>query len=170
MPTEAKPDHNRHHLVLIVDDEVSIALMVRYALQQHGYTVLTAGSVEEARQIYAQNPVELVLLDWALPGEPGSEFLEDLRQAGDATPVVVLTGSVGRTEKARAYLSGADDFLYKPFQLETLLEAVSNALPSPDPDSTWSQRMREAVSTLRSEIERLSAENVRLRAQLKGSQ
>jgi DNA-binding response OmpR family regulator len=115
------------HTVLVVDDEEGIASIVAYAFRLHGYQTLVATDVAEARALYAMNTVDLVVLDWYLPEEPGVVFLEELHSEG-GPPVIVISGSIGSAIRNQAYDAGAVDFIAKPFRIEVLLESGKAAI------------------------------------------
>ncbi len=103
--------------------------MVRL-LQVTGYSVVEAGSAEEAADKLAEHTPDLILLDLQLPGKSGQEFLKDIR-ADDRlrlTPVVMLTGAATQARKVQAIEAGATDFLAKPFSHVELAARVRSLL------------------------------------------
>ncbi len=112
--------------VLVVDDDPSIAEVVRQALTDEGYTVATAADGLEALERVATDHPSLVVLDLMMPRLDGFGFLERLRdEANGATPsVIVLSARSGPDDIAEAIEKGANDFLTKPFDLEELLLRV----------------------------------------------
>lgn len=116
--------------VLIVDDQADIRRLCRVALVAEGYACDEAGSGPDAVTIAAQAPYDLVLLDVDLPGFSGEEVLRRLRQR-PPTPhlkVVMLSGAANGDELSRILLTGADDFLTKPFSIVQLRARVKAAL------------------------------------------
>lgn len=113
-------------VVLVVDDERSGAEALGILLQQAGYEVLTAHGGDEAIECAARTPPDLVLLDVLMPAMDGFATCERLhRLPGLADlPVIFLTGSSERSDIARAFNSGAMDYVRKPFVLEELLARV----------------------------------------------
>jgi two-component system C4-dicarboxylate transport response regulator DctD len=112
------------HLVLVVDDDASIRLLCRINLELEGWTVREAGTLEDARQELDDGRVEVVLLDVHVGADSGVEFLEELRRDHPATPVALLTGSVGTGGPAAVDEIGADAVVSKPFTLEQLADTV----------------------------------------------
>jgi DNA-binding response OmpR family regulator len=112
------------HLVLVVDDDASIRLLCRINLELEGWTVREAGTLEDARQELDDGRVEVVLLDVHVGADSGVEFLEELRRDHPATPVALLTGSVGAGGPAAVDEIGADAVVSKPFTLEQLVDTV----------------------------------------------
>ena len=112
--------------VLVVDDDRSIAEVVRQALVDEGYEVTTAADgVEALERVAADNPA-LVVLDLMMPRLDGFGFLERLHteQNGSSPSVIVLSARSGPDDIAQAIEKGANDFLTKPFDLEELLLRV----------------------------------------------
>lgn len=113
-------------VVLVVDDERSGAEALGILLEQSGYELLTASSGAEALICAAQTPPDLVLLDVMMPQMDGFETCERLhRLPGLADlPVIFLTGSAHRSGVAKAFNTGAVDYVTKPFVIEELLARV----------------------------------------------
>lgn len=113
-------------VILIVDDEASDAEALSVLLQQEQYTTLTAHSGPEALELAARKPPDLVLLDVMMPGMNGFETCERLHHLPGLAdlPVIFLTGASDRAAIARAFNTGAVDYLTKPCLLEELLARV----------------------------------------------
>jgi DNA-binding response OmpR family regulator len=111
--------------ILLVEDDLVLRGVMQRSLQDAGHEVATAGSVDEADQLWRAHPYDVVLLDLSLPQSAhplsaagsGLTVLRSARARGDRTPVLVLTAR-NRTEERIAGLdAGADDYLGKPFDL-----------------------------------------------------
>ncbi len=114
--------------LLIVDDEKSIRDTLRSLLEEEGYRVKTAESLEKARKLVQSEYFYAVLLDIWLPDGNGLDFLEELRNYLPDASVIVITGH-GKVEHAvKAIKEGAYDFLEKPFSMERLLLTVERAI------------------------------------------
>src|SRR5215470_13877494 len=110
--------------VLIIDDEMSIRESLETLLGMEGYNVETAEAGEEGLLKLASAPVDLVLLDFALPGRNGLEILEEIRERDPNLPVIMIT-AYGTVENAvRAIRAGATNFIQKPWDNEKLLADV----------------------------------------------
>lgn len=109
--------------VLIVEDEPTIALQVREALQSAGYVVDHAANGIDALHLgnADEEPYDVVVLDLGLPQLDGLSVLKAWRAAGRAMPVLILTARDNWHEKVAGIDAGADDYLTKPFHLEELL-------------------------------------------------
>jgi len=116
--------------ILVVDDQPDIRLMCRVNLQLEGYEVLEAGDGEVGLEMVRNEHPDLVLLDVMMPGLDGWQFMEAIKaDAGTAQiPIVLLTARVQREDEIRGWLSGAADYLPKPFNPSTLTEVVRRTL------------------------------------------
>ncbi len=109
--------------VLIVDDFPSVRMFHRQLLQSRGWTCFEAGNGEEGLQVLERTPVNLVVLDWLMPGMGGAEFLQRLRSrpAGRSVPVVVIS-----SEQTGLTLDGDGvRALVKPVKPSDLLAAAA---------------------------------------------
>ncbi|EWC59693.1 Phosphate regulon transcriptional regulatory protein PhoB (SphR) [Actinokineospora spheciospongiae] len=113
--------------VLVVDDDVTVADVVRRYLERAGHRVTLAENGEDALRRVAEDPPDLVVLDLMLPGIDGLEVCRRLRQRG-AIPVIMLT-ALGEEENRIAGLQlGADDYVTKPFSPRELTLRVGSVL------------------------------------------
>jgi two-component system, OmpR family, KDP operon response regulator KdpE len=113
--------------ILVVDDEPQIRRTLATNLRARGIEVDLAASGEEALDLAAARPVDLVLLDLGLPGIDGVAVIRELRRTTDV-PIVVLSVRDLELDKVRALDAGADDYVTKPFGIEELLARVRAAL------------------------------------------
>ena len=114
--------------ILLVDDEQAITANLAPFLERSGFVVAVAADGEEAlRQVASFGP-DLIVLDILMPRVDGREVLRRLRQAGDWTPVILLTQVGESTERAMALEEGADDYLNKPFDPHELVARVRAVL------------------------------------------
>src|SRR5512141_560066 len=110
--------------VLIVDDEASIRESLQTLLEIEGFTVETASTGEEGLARIAEQPMDLVLLDFALPDRNGLEILRDIRDRDPELGVIMIT-AYGTVENAVAAMqAGATNFIQKPWDNEKLLADV----------------------------------------------
>lgn len=111
--------------VLLIDDEDSIREYVRTVLESEGIGCVAVGDTETARErLSGDDDFEVILLDVAMPGESGWDFLEVLRGSGDETPVIFLTGRGSTEERVKGLNLGADDYIAKPFEATELLARI----------------------------------------------
>ena len=109
--------------VLAIDDNPQIQKLVSVNLQARGYAVQTAGSGEEALDLFKTNQFDLILLDLILPGISGLDVCNWIRQQSDV-PIIVLSAREDEELKVSALDAGADDYVTKPFPQEELLARV----------------------------------------------
>src|SRR5690606_18893473 len=115
--------------VLVVDDDPTQRRLIQAVLDREGYAVVHAESGGEAiDRLTKGGGADVVLLDMIMPGMSGLEALAEIRAAGVATPVIVLTASGGVDAVVKAMQAGAQDFFVKPVSAERLLVGVRNAL------------------------------------------
>jgi two-component system phosphate regulon response regulator PhoB len=110
-------------LVLVVEDEAALATMLRYNLEKQGFRVDEAGDGQEALTRIAESAPDLVLLDWMLPVMSGIEVCRQIRRrpATRELPVIMVTARTEEGDAVRGLNTGADDYITKPFSMETLL-------------------------------------------------
>jgi two-component system phosphate regulon response regulator PhoB len=104
-------------LVLIVEDELPQVELLRYNLEADGLAVTVASDGEEALLKIEEEAPDLVLLDWMLPGLSGMEVCRRLRQrsATRQLPIIILTARGEESDRIMGLVSGADDYVVKPF-------------------------------------------------------
>jgi DNA-binding response OmpR family regulator len=110
--------------ILIVDDEQTLLDQLKDAFEGQRYMVETALDGEEALDKLFEAPVDLIILDIMLPKQDGLSVLREIRRAGIATPVLMLTARGEIDDKIKGLDLGADDYLAKPFSLDELLARV----------------------------------------------
>lgn len=140
--------------ILIVDDDVELVGLLRYALTTAGYAVVTAFDGEQALLRLREHKPDLVLLDVNLPLRDGFEVLDILRRSSQV-PVMMLTVRAAEEDEVRGLDLGADDYLRKPFSPRALLARVRSLL------RRGNEPMEEAALSggpLRLDIERSEAQ------------
>jgi two-component system phosphate regulon response regulator PhoB len=113
-------------LVLVVEDEASIATMLRYNLEKQGYRVSEASDGQEALTRIQEQQPDIVLLDWMLPVMSGIEVCRQIRRkpATRDLPVIMVTARTEDHDAVRGLNTGADDYVTKPFNIDSLLARV----------------------------------------------
>jgi len=107
--------------VLIVEDELKMAGLVRRGLVEEGHAADVTGSGEDAVWMAQAHPYDAIVLDVMLPGLTGFETCRRLRNEGVWTPVLMLTARDGVHDRVAGLDAGADDYLTKPFSFAELL-------------------------------------------------
>ena len=103
--------------VLVIEDELRMARLVKRALEEEGHAVDIAGDGPEGLWMATENPYAAIVLDVMLPGFDGFELCRRLRKAHVWAPVLMLTARDQVGDKVRGLDAGADDYLVKPFSL-----------------------------------------------------
>jgi len=114
--------------VLLVDDEQAITGNLAPFLERSGFSVAVAADGQEALHRVSSFKPDLIVLDVLMPRLDGREVLRRVRQAGDWTPVILLTQVGESTERAMALEEGADDYLNKPFDPHELVARIRAVL------------------------------------------
>jgi two-component system phosphate regulon response regulator PhoB len=116
--------------ILIVEDEAQIREMIHYVLEQEGFDIVEAGTAQEARNHLTTQRIDMILMDWMLPGRSGLEFTRELKQRSDTQqiPVIMLTARAEELSKVDGLNSGADDYVTKPFSPRELIARIRAVL------------------------------------------
>ena len=115
------PDHSP--TILLVDDEDAVRTVLTFPLEKDGYVVVQAGDGEEALRRFAEQPVDLVVLDLMLPRLDGLEVCKRLR-ATSTVPIIMLTARDDELDKVLGLELGADDYITKPFSIREFRSRV----------------------------------------------
>ncbi|MDD2739314.1 MAG: phosphate regulon transcriptional regulator PhoB [Methylomonas lenta] len=112
--------------ILVVEDEDAIREMLIMVLEQAGLQVSAAASAEEALSALAENRVDLLVLDWMLPGMSGIELARRLKKESSykELPIILLTARGEEEDKIRGLEIGADDYITKPFSPKELVARI----------------------------------------------
>lgn len=109
--------------ILVIEDEARIAQFVERGLIYEGYRVTVARDGKNGLATARDNPPDLVILDWMLPGLDGLEVCKRLRAASDV-PILMLTAKDDIQDRVTGLDAGADDYLVKPFSVDELLARI----------------------------------------------
>jgi two-component system OmpR family response regulator len=107
--------------ILLVEDELKMARVLRRGLEQEGYAVDAATDGETALMRARLEEYDVIILDVMLPGRDGFSVCRDLRVEGRWAPVLMLTARDGVADRIRGLDAGADDYLVKPFSFGEML-------------------------------------------------
>lgn len=121
-------------IILVVEDEASIAETITYALQTEGFTPVWKTTGRDALRFLREQPVALVVLDVGLPDMSGLDVCRELRRS-HAVPVIFLTARSGEVDKIVGLELGADDYLAKPFSPRELTARIRAVLRRSNPDA-----------------------------------
>ena len=124
--------------VLVVDDEAAIRDMVRMALEIEGFQVSDASNAHQAANLLKDQSIDLVLLDWMMPGVSGIDFAAKIKRDIDpSVGIIMVTAKDTEDDLIRGLDVGADDYVKKPFstkELTSRIRAVLRRLSDSDSD------------------------------------
>ncbi len=113
--------------ILIVEDEPKISHLLRDYLQQAGYETRESLNYEQIQGWVEQEEINLILLDWMLPGMSGLEICQQLRTIS-TVPILMITARVEEIDRLKGLDSGADDYICKPFSPREVVARVKAVL------------------------------------------
>ena len=114
--------------ILMVEDDSTIAFAVKFAVEQEGFNLDIAENLENARKIVNSKEYDLMLLDVMLPDGNGYEFLKQLREHDEDTPVIFLTACDTEENIVEVLNMGASDYITKPFRPLELIARINKIL------------------------------------------
>jgi len=114
--------------ILLIEDDKKIATIVKRGLEAEGFTVEVTFNGSDGLWLATEGSYDMIILDIMLPGRNGYQVCADLREAGDWTPILMLTAKDGDLDEAEALDTGADDFLTKPFSFAVLIARIRAVL------------------------------------------
>ncbi len=114
--------------ILVVEDEPSIVTLLKFNLEQAGFSVLTAEDGHTGLQLALNEKLDFIILDIMLPGIDGIEICKTLRQEKIKTPILMLTARDEELDKVLGLELGADDYLTKPFSPRELVARIKAIL------------------------------------------
>jgi two-component system phosphate regulon response regulator PhoB len=122
--------------VLVVEDEIDVALLLSYNLEAEGYVVESVARGDEAELRLAEKAPDLLILDWMLPGVSGIEICRRLRarEATRTLPIIMVSARREESERVRGLAVGADDYVVKPFSVIELMARVRALLRRSRPE------------------------------------
>ena len=112
--------------VLCVEDDRDTCDMLRFVMTEYEFTAVH--SIEDAERMIRSRSFDLYLMDNWLPDGSGVELCERIREAGQTSPIIFTSAIGQRTEIDRAITAGADRYLVKPYEPETLVKAIKELL------------------------------------------
>jgi len=114
--------------ILLLEDDLQLSDTVRQYLEYQGYEVVAAYDAHEARDRLYETHIDLMLLDIKVPYQNGFDFLDEVRQEGNATPAIFITSLHSVENVTRGFDVGGDDYIRKPFALKELLVRIESLL------------------------------------------
>ncbi len=122
--------------IIVVEDEASLAELIKYNLEAEGYTVVHAADGEEAELMLSEQAFDLAILDWMIPKVSGIELCRRLRKRTDTQnlPIMLLTARGEEADRVRGLTTGADDYVTKPFSVQELMARIKSLLRRASPE------------------------------------
>ena len=114
--------------ILLVEDETQQRELIGSILSSQGFDVSSVGSAEKAIQLMAGKTFDLIISDWKLPGMSGEDLLEHLKAKSPETGFILITAHSDSAHAIRLMRAGADDYLPKPFDRNSLLFSIGKLL------------------------------------------
>ena len=114
--------------ILIAEDNVNSAKLMKIILNHAGYKVSTATNGIEALEIMDRKHIDLIVLDVMMPKMDGYEFTRQLRQTGNNTPILMVTAKYQNEDKCEGFIAGTDDYMVKPVNEQELLLRIKALL------------------------------------------
>ncbi len=116
--------------ILVVDDEADIREMLLLILENAGMQGIAVATAEDAQKLLENTTVDLLVLDWMLPGISGVELTRRLKsdQRYNTLPIILLTARVEKEDRIRAFEVGVNDYITKPFSPKDLLTRIKSAI------------------------------------------
>ena len=126
---------DRQHTILVVEDEELLLDLLKEMLEAEGFRVITATDGNQAVNLYRseKEKVSLVLSDMGLPGMGGWEVLRQLKTINPMVKVILSSGFMDSKVRQDMILSGAKDFIQKPYTPEKVVEQIRASILSDDP-------------------------------------
>jgi two-component system, OmpR family, alkaline phosphatase synthesis response regulator PhoP len=125
-----------HSRILLVEDEIHLARMLQFNLEQEGHEVRQTPSGREALQLHAGESFDLIILDVMIEEVDGFEVARQIRRRDQKLPILMLTARSADRDRIQGLEVGVDDYIIKPFHLRELLLRVQRILER----ATWYQR------------------------------
>lgn len=121
---------NSSRKILFVEDELSLAEIIKETLESRGFHVFHASSAAEGMEAYSQRRPDIILLDITLPDSDGFSFARLIRQTNMDIPILFLTSRSLPQDVVKGFESGGNDYVKKPFSIEELIVRIKALLSS----------------------------------------
>ena len=120
-----KPEKSRELKTLIIEDDPFVRSTFKLMFEEIGWPLQTCGSAEEALAVVAREGFDIIVSDYGLPGMSGLEFFQQVLARCPASIHILMSACGDDDIVSRAYEIGLDDYLQKPFTLDTLLATIA---------------------------------------------
>lgn len=114
--------------ILLVEDNQTIVIGLKYSLEQENFVVIVATNVEECERIIKEQEIDLILLDVMLPDGNGFDLCKKIKKTNENIPIIFLTAQDEETSAVLGLDLGADDYIIKPFRTRELISRINSVL------------------------------------------
>lgn len=114
--------------ILVAEDDATLRQVICAVLSKHGYSALPAVNGQDALDILEHEHIDLIISDIMMPEIDGYELTRELRDAGYEMPILIITAKERFEDKQRAFLSGSDDYMVKPIDVNEMILRVGALL------------------------------------------
>lgn len=116
--------------LLLVEDEITLAQIIKESLETRDFVVLHSRNGEEAYQMYQDNSPDILVVDIMMPVKDGLTLTKEIRRIDTQTPIIFLTAKSQPQDVVTGFDTGGNDYLKKPFSIEELIVRVKNLVNS----------------------------------------
>ncbi|MFQ6079006.1 MAG: response regulator [Thermodesulfobacteriota bacterium] len=114
--------------VLLIDDDESMRFMLSHVLAKDDYDVFPVEDGEKGIQLLSENRFDAVITDLDMPCFSGFDVIQTVRSRGQFIPIIVITGDYSSESEEKALRFGANNYLRKPFKIDSIRSALSKAV------------------------------------------
>ena len=114
--------------ILVIEDDEGIQEMLSYSLEPGGFRLHSAYTAKAGWEVIESKQIDLVLLDWMLPDQPGIDLLHRIRKYYSQLPVIMITARAEEEDRVQGLDVGADDYITKPFSVRELKSRIQAVL------------------------------------------
>ena len=130
--------------VLIVEDNIRVAKLIKSYLDKEGYVTIMAYDGVKAMSEFHKNQLDLLILDIMLPGKSGLEIANDIRKSS-TIPIIMITAKSEEDDKLKGLAIGADDYIVKPFSPKEMVARVNAIFRRVDFDNAQPAKKSEKI-------------------------
>ncbi len=117
--------------ILVIEDDPDIALFLKSALTEEGFSLDVAMDGERGSYLARTNEYDLIILDFVLPKKDGKTICQEIRNTGNSVPIIMLTVRTEIPDKISMLHLGVDDYVTKPFSFDELVARIRTILKRP---------------------------------------
>ena len=139
--------------ILIAEDDLELRQLFRHVLLKNGYTVKGVSDGQEALDVLEKDYYDLIISDIMMPNMDGYELVRSLRDAGDSIPVLMVTAKDAFDDMRMGFLSGTDDYMVKPIDLDELLLRIEAPLRRHKSDLAFAKAVSREGSNKTGDLE-----------------